>query len=101
MPPRLLDSRAYDEEGRPPLQDQVTRLSPKEKQQEKPLSKKPGADLQLREKARRQKQAGGERGQENGEGVGWKDRGTAPGPYPGTGNGHPTSDGEIPRREGN
>ena len=101
MPPRLLDSNVYDEEGRPPLQEQVTRPSPKGKQQDKPLSQKPGTGLPHREKARSQKQAGGEGGQENGEGVGWKDRGTAPGPHPCTGNGHPTADREPPRRGGN
>ena len=33
--------------------------------------------------------------------MGWKVRGTAPGPYPCTGNGHPTADRDPPRRGGN
>ena len=33
--------------------------------------------------------------------MGWKDRGTAPGPHPCTGNRHPTADREPPRRGGN
>ena len=71
------------------------------KQKEKPLSQKPETKLQHREDARRQKQAGGEGGQENREGVGWKVRGTAPGPYPCTENGHPTADQDPPMRGGN
>ena len=54
-PPRLRNSKAYDKEGRPPLQELDIRLSPVGKQQEKPLSRKPGTNLQHREEARRQK----------------------------------------------
>ena len=68
---------------------------------EKSLIQKLETNLQHREEALRQKQAGAKGGPESGDRVGWEARGTFPGPYPCIENRQQMADRDPPIRGGN